>query len=154
MPSSIRLACASYSGLMSTVRWAPSRSMWTVAAALLRQPCAQLLPSLAAVLRSADEETSVDRHPLLVALSRDDPGGVSISFVDRDRETEVDAAFGLADLLPGRGSVSAVEHAAVVLLPNVIGLPLAQLGRVRVVAPLGLGVRQVVVEQPLVAAAP
>ena len=42
--------------------------------------------------------------------------------VRRDREAEVHARVGRADLAPGRRAVAAVEHAAVVLLPDVVGL--------------------------------
>jgi hypothetical protein len=53
---------------------------------------------------------------------------------------------GLAHLAPGARSVSGVENAAVVLLPEVFGIFRASRHEVRIVAPLGLGIRVVIHE--------
>src|SRR5439155_7859297 len=69
-------------------------------------------------------------------------------------ETEVHVDVVLADALPAARAVVAGEDAAVVLLPQPIGRGRARSDEMWIVAPLGLGVGQVVVEHAAVAAAP
>src|SRR5690606_21058805 len=97
-----------------------------VVGVLLRQPVAELLPGGPAVSGARDEKAAVDGRAMRVGLAGDEPRGLAVALVGRDGEAEVHASLGVADLLPGDGSVVAVEHAAVVLLPDMVGIALAQ----------------------------
>src|SRR5439155_7696523 len=88
-------------------------------------------------------------------LAGDYPRRAPVLLVHGDREAEVDPLVGMAHLAPGGRAVRAVEHAAVVLLPDVVGLALAADDHVRVVArPLVCGVGRVVHEEALVPGPP
>ena len=79
---------------------------------------------------------------------------MAVPRIGRDRKAEMHAGLRYADLAPVLRAVIAVEHTAVILLPEVIRLPGAGRHEMRIVAPLRLRVRAVVIRHAAAAALP
>src|SRR5262249_48671385 len=117
-------------------------------ALLGRKAVVLALPRAAAVARAVDRRPSAGGHPgpNLTPVHREDPGRLVAARVRDDREPDVAhvARHGVADAVPALARPVDAIDAAVVLLPEAVGVG----GRVRqlvgVLADLRIGVRQVV----------
>ena len=125
-----------------------------VVCVFLGQSLAELLPGIAAIFCAADKQSAADRHALLIGNARHDPGGLTIMVVRRDRKSEMNTLLWLTDLLPSLGAIRAVEHAAVVLLPDMLRRARATLNEVRIMPPFRVRIGQVVIGHALIATLP
>src|SRR6476469_10411448 len=98
---------------------------------MLRQPVRGQLPTAAAVLGPVDTEAAVRRDPVPTAdLARRAAGGVlgdherhvRVAVMDRDREAEAARKAVVLESLPVLAAVIGAVDAAVVLLPEALGL--------------------------------
>lgn len=100
----------------------------------LRQALAEVLPSLAAVVRAAHSHRTPLGDAKLVALHRLDPGTVWILGVDGDGEIEAREAVLFRDLNPGLAFIVALPYPAVIPLPHCIGCRFSMSDKMRVLA--------------------
>ncbi|MFC6671072.1 hypothetical protein [Marinobacterium aestuariivivens] len=100
---------------------------------ILGQSAVQRLEALAAVPGTGHHQAGVDRNPAFILDARNEPGGIRIGGVDRDRETEHRGLYAL-DFGETAATIVGAEDAVVVLNPEPVRRGRAAHHPVRVLA--------------------